>query len=57
MTGIPLGVVEGPSPHIIDRMIEAKIKPGLVREATGVRGNRIDESIAHLEPPNRGDAA
>jgi Fic family protein len=54
VTTIPaIGAVTGQSPHTINKMLDAMIEIGLVREVTGMKRNRIYEYSAYLELLNR----
>ena len=54
VTTIPaIGAVTGQSPHTINKMLDAMIELGLVREVTGMKRNRIYEYSAYLELLNR----
>lgn len=54
VTTIPaIGAVTGQSPHTVNKMLDAMIELGLVREVTGMKRNRIYEYTAYLELLNR----
>lgn len=54
VTNIPaIGAVTGQSPHTVNKMLDAMIALGLVREVTGMKRNRIYEYSAYLELLNR----
>lgn len=44
-----IGNVTGQSPHTINKMLDAMIELGMVREVTGMKRNRIYEYSAYLE--------
>lgn len=48
-----IGNVTGQSPPTINKMLDAMIELGVVREVTGMKRNRIDECSAYLELLNR----
>lgn len=51
-----IGNATGQSPHTINKMLDAMIELGMVREVTGMKRNRIYEYSAYLELLNREDA-
>lgn len=54
VTTIPgICTATGQSPHTVNKMLDAMIKLGLVRELTGMKRSRIYEYIAYLEQLNR----
>lgn len=54
VTTIPaIGAVTGQSPHTVNKMLDAMIELGLVREVTGMKRKRIYEYTAYLELLNR----
>ncbi|MFH1495612.1 MAG: Fic family protein [Pseudomonadota bacterium] len=54
VTTIPaICATTGQSPHTVNKMLDAMIELGLVRELTGMRRNRIYEYTAYLELLNR----
>jgi Fic family protein len=56
VTTIPaICVTTGQSPHTVNKMLDAMIDLGLVREVTGMKRNRIYEYTAYLELLNGGE--